>query len=166
MANRFYLDASALVKRYVDEVGTAVLNHLFQSVPRTNMVCLVLTTLEVISILVRKQNAGRLSPAEFNQCLVNFRTEVIDAIDFSKVSVTDPMVGAATPFLLKHSLNATDSIVLRSAVDMAAQARPAGDDLVLVASDQRLLKAAQAEGLTTLDPETQDTTALDALLQP
>jgi hypothetical protein len=35
-----------------------------------------------------------------------------------------------------------------------------------MASDQRLLKAAQAEGLATFDPETQSTTDLDALLPP
>ena len=41
-----------------------------------------------------------------------------------------------------------------------------GDDLVLVASDQRLLRAAQAEGLVTFDPETQSQADLDALLMP
>jgi hypothetical protein len=36
----------------------------------------------------------------------------------------------------------------------------------LVASDQRLLRAAQAEGLPTFDPETQDQAALGALTGP
>jgi hypothetical protein len=42
--------------------------------------------------------------------------------------------------------------------------RARGDDLVLVASDQRLLRAAQVEGLLVFKPETQTTTDLDALL--
>jgi hypothetical protein len=38
--------------------------------------------------------------------------------------------------------------------------------LVLVASDQRLLRAAQAQGLNTFNPETQDRAALAPLLGP
>jgi hypothetical protein len=41
-----------------------------------------------------------------------------------------------------------------------------GNDLVLVASDQRLLRAAQGEGLTTFNPKIQDQTALAALVAP
>ena len=41
---------------------------------------------------------------------------------------------------------------------------PTGDDLVLVTSDQRLLRAAQVEGVLTFNPETQTEGDLDALL--
>jgi hypothetical protein len=53
---------------------------------------------------------------------------------------------------------------LQAAVDLAAQLRVDGDDLALVAADQRLLRAAQAEGLVTLNPETQAESDLDVLL--
>ena len=52
-----------------------------------------------------------------------------------------------------HSLNSVDSIVLRSALEVATLLRKAGDELVLVASDQRLLRAAQAEGILVFNPE-------------
>jgi hypothetical protein len=38
--------------------------------------------------------------------------------------------------------------------------------LVLVSSDQRLLRAAQAEGLVTFNPEIQDQATLAALVGP
>ena len=51
--------------------------------------------------------------------------------------------------------------------------RPAGvwpmrrlNSLVLVVTDRRLLRAAQAEGLLTFDPETQTQAELDAFLGP
>ena len=44
MAQRFYLDASALAKRYVVEQGTLVVNHLFRRVARDDMMCLTLGT--------------------------------------------------------------------------------------------------------------------------
>lgn len=49
MAKRFYLDASALAKRYVVETGTPVVNCLFRQVTRDDMMCLALGTVEVIS---------------------------------------------------------------------------------------------------------------------
>jgi hypothetical protein len=68
-------------------------------------------------------------------------------------------------FLIEvHSINGTDAIILRLALNLAARLHGAGQDLVLVASDQRLLRAAQAEGLLTFNPETQNQVDLDALL--
>ncbi len=52
-----------------------------------------------------------------------------------------------------YSLNSVDAMVLRSALDVAAERRNIGDVLVLVASDQRLRRAAQAEGLQIFNPE-------------
>lgn len=163
MAKRFYLDASALAKRYVVEIGTPIVNYLFSQVARDDMMCLALGTVEVISIFVRKKNANVVPLAVFNQAMTDFRSEVIDAPDFTKIAMPDPLLYAAMPLAETHSLNATDAVVLRSALDIAVQLRADGHDLVLVASDRRLLKAAQAEGLLTFDPEVQMTADLDAL---
>ena len=52
-----------------------------------------------------------------------------------------------------HSLNSVDAMVLRSALDIATELRNTGNKLVLVASDQRLLRAAQDEELLVFNPE-------------
>jgi hypothetical protein len=67
---------------------------------------------------------------------------------------------------VKHSLNANDAVVLRVSLDVGQHLRSGGDDLVVVASDRRLLRAAQAEGLSTFNPETQDQAALAAFIGP
>src|SRR5262249_17168327 len=162
----FYVDASALGKRYVLEKGTPLVNHLFQHAPRNRLICLTLGTLEVVSILVRKVNTGLLLPAEFRTALTSLQNEVVLDLAVAKVTATDLLVSAAVPLVQKHFVNATDAVILRSALDLATQFRAAGGDLVLVTSDQRLLKAAQAEGLLTFDPETQSQTDLDTLLGP
>jgi uncharacterized protein (DUF934 family) len=76
------------------------------------------------------------------------------------------LVFRAVPLILTHSINSTDAILLRSALDFAGQLRAAGHDLVLVVSDRRLLAAARAEGLATFNPETDANADLDALLGP
>ena len=164
MAKRFYLDASALAKRYVVEQGTFVVNHLFRRVARDNMMCLTLGTIEVISVFVRKKNASAVPDTVFHQAMTDFRSEVIDAAHFTKISATDPLVNAAAPLVAKHALNATDAVILRSVLDLVATLHTTGDALVLVTSDERLLRAAQREGLLTFDPTTQTEGDLDALL--
>ena len=64
----------------------------------------------------------------------------------------------------KYSLNSTDAILLNSALNIAADLRHAGNDLVLVAADGRLLRAARAEGLDTFNPERNSQADLNALL--
>lgn len=67
--------------------------------------------------------------------MTDFRSEVIDAPDLTKISATDPLVYAAMSLVERHSINTTDAVILRSALDLAAQLRADGDDLVLVTSD-------------------------------
>lgn len=58
--NHFFLDASALGKRYVVEIGTPLVNRLFDTVPRTRMSALLLGVGEIVSILVLElSSAGR-----------------------------------------------------------------------------------------------------------
>jgi predicted nucleic acid-binding protein len=162
----FFLDASALSKRYSLEVGAALIDHLFNRVPRQRLKCLMLGAAEVASVLVRRRNAGRLPPAIFVQGMRNFRAEVVNDPTFDKAAVANVLILAALPLIGTHSINSTDAVVLRLCLDLATQWRPRGDDVVLVASDRRLLRAAQSEGLVTFDPETQTQADLDALIGP
>jgi predicted nucleic acid-binding protein len=164
--NSFFLDGSALAKRYVAERGTPLVDHLLNHVAADRLIVLNVGFAEVVSILVRRKNAGLLSGATFSQAVIHLGREIIHAPNLRKVEPTNPLVIAALNYIEKHSINSTDAIVLHAALGIAQVLRNSGDDLVLVASDQRLLRAAQAEGLTTFDPETQDQAALAALIGP
>jgi predicted nucleic acid-binding protein len=162
--NSFFLDASALAKRYTLETGSTRVDHLFDSVTHDRLMCLMLGAAEVASVLVRRRNGGVLPVAVFSQSLANLKAEVVDRDEFNTLSVDNDLITAAMLFIERHAVNATDAVVLRLALDLAAQLRTQGDDLVLVASDQRLQRAAQAEGLLSFDPETQSAIDLDGLL--
>jgi len=121
---------------------------------------------ELVSILVRKRNAGVISRAYFGQSLLNFDAEIARARNISKVSVTRRLVTTSFPLIVAHSINSTDALTLKSALAIARKLRAGGDDLVLVAADQRLLRAAGAEGLNGFNPESQGHPALTPLLGP
>ncbi len=165
MPNYFYLDASALAKRYAPELGTPVVNYLFSRLPPRKIYVLHLGVAEVVSILVRKRNAKILSPLIVSQAFKNLEAEIINQPLIRKLDADADLINAALPLIIRRSINSTDAILLRSALDLAASLRVGKDDLVLVASDHRLLRAAQAEGLFVFDPETQTTADLDPLHQ-
>ncbi len=164
MAYTFYFDARALAKRYAPEQGSDLIDHIFEHVPRNRLTSLTLAAAEVASILVRKRNGGRISTAAFARGMAELHTEVLNAAEFETFTATDSLVLAAIPFIEQHSINSVDAVMLLSALDFAAVLRTMGDDVVIVASDLRLLRAAQAEGLTVFNPETDPQSQLDALI--
>ncbi|HEY1380312.1 MAG TPA: type II toxin-antitoxin system VapC family toxin [Gemmataceae bacterium] len=161
-----YLDASAAVKRYAPESGSAILHHLFGRVPLARLVMLSVGMAEVVSILVRKHNGKQISTATFQQSLSRYRAEINRQSPVRVIDIDGALAIRAYGYIEQYSINSTDAILLVSALDLAAPLRAAGDDLLLVASDQRLLKAARAEGLSVFDPETQSAADLDTLLGP
>jgi uncharacterized protein len=162
--NTFLFDASALIKRYANEAGTALVDHLFASADPSRLVCLMLGAAEVAAALARKRNGGVITMPVFAAAMAQLRVEVIDATDVAKLPADNALVINSLPFTDQYAINATDAVVLRAALDLAAHLRLGGSDLVLVSSDQRLLKAARAEGLLAFDPETETEAVLNALL--
>jgi uncharacterized protein len=161
-----YLDASALAKKYVPEPGTATVQYLFTRVSADRQAVLTVGVAEVVSVFVRRRNANWLTPAAFAQAMAAFTAEIIGPTPPLKLAIDPLLVSSALAFIATHSLNGTDAIVLRSALNLAAQLRAVGEDLFLAACDLRLIGAAQAEGLTTFDPERQTQADLDAILGP
>jgi predicted nucleic acid-binding protein len=162
----FYLDASALAKRYVPETGSSLIDEILDKVPGDRIYVLNVGAGEVVSILVRKRNAGVITDAYFRQALVDFESEIVRSADVNKLPISNRLATSSFSLIVAHSINSTDAITLRSALAIAQKLRAGADDLVLVASDLRLLRATQAEGLNTFNPESQDNTTLAALLGP
>ena len=153
----FFLDGSALAKRYIAEQGTPLIDGLLENVAGNRLIVLNIGFAEVVSVLVRRKNMGLLSITSFGQGLIHLSQEIIHTQSVYKVEATNMLVVAALIHIPKHAINA---------MGLAQDFRTRGDDLVLVASDQRLLRAAQAEGLNTFNPEYQDQAVLAALMAP
>lgn len=118
------------------------------------MLCLLENVGEIISIFVRRRNGGAITGSGFNQAMLDFRFEVGLCAEVEKVYPTESQVAASWELIETHSINSTDAIILCCALDSAIELRVDGDDLTLICTDVRLLRAAQAEELCTFNPET------------
>lgn len=146
----FWLDASAFVKGYVTEQkGTPEMKHFFSRVSSQRIVYWAGTIGEVISILSRRKNRRDISQADFEQIKQSLETKAIGR----GVYPTPHQMDDSLRFIDLHSLNSSDALILQCALDEANNLRAAGDDLVLVCSDDRLVRAAKRERLKAFNPE-------------
>ena len=161
--NYFWLDTNAIVKQYVPEKGTPLINHLFIRVSLDRIFCLFDSMDETRHVFVRKRNGGRITITEFNQAIQRFETEFSHGTETKEISATDSQKTAASQFDA-YGIGRTDTYILRCALDKADELRMAGDDLVLVNSDKKLSRAAKKERLLTFDPENDIQIDLDSLI--
>lgn len=86
--NLFYFDASALVKRYLLEIGSNKVNFLFTNSPLSSFSCLAIGVAEVLSICVRKRNDRRITQYDFSHAVANLNIEIIDtSSEFKTISI-------------------------------------------------------------------------------
>ena len=88
---------------------------------------------------------------------------MIDSPDFVVLGLEFHDILDSIALVEHHSLNSTDGAILQAFLRCAAPLRPAAVS-VLVASDQRLLRAAKAEGLEVLNPESVQAVDIPAFL--
>jgi predicted nucleic acid-binding protein len=159
-----YFDASALSKRYSQEPGASLVDEAFRLVPAGQMMISALGILEVASILRRMRNDGRLPVVLYTQVVAEFNNEVITSGRFLTPEINNQIAISALSLISKHNLNASDVVILRSAINTQNALRKQGDDLMLWTSDNRLVRAAVAEGITVFNPERDSITLLQQLL--
>lgn len=141
------MDTSALAKRYLDEIGYTWVRSWI--LPRHNHTILIsrLTTVEMISLLVRKQYEMALSPIAVLQIRDNFFAHV--RRQYNVVEFETRTFVVARRLIFDHQLRTLDAIQLADALLIV---RDFGFRLTFVSADTRLLTAAAAEGLPTDNP--------------
>jgi predicted nucleic acid-binding protein len=147
----YFLDSSALVKRYVTETGSAWIRNLTDPSARNPLIITRITWVEVLSALARRQREGSLAPDDVIQAIETYRYDMNTQY---QVSEMDPALAkAAGDLVIRHPLRAYDAVQLASALraqsDLARVTTPA---LTFLTADDRLLAIAQAEGLRTDNP--------------
>lgn len=140
----FYLDSSAWVKRYVQELGSAWVHALFDR--RERIASSTLGYLEVVAALSR-----RLPHADM--ALLEPRLEA-DWQDMARLPLTGEAIDQAVDLARQYKLRGADAVHLATALDLQKTLASINEVVVLVASDDELLKGAQAAGLPVENPIT------------
>lgn len=143
----YFVDSSAIVKRYIREHGTAQMVDLVRGVDRLAVARIALV--EVTSALVRRSRGGDLQAEVLEGLLRAMEDEFRKR--FEEQPLSDATLTRSVDVARTHALRAADSIQLASALQCAGVLGSRAE-LTLVSADQDLIGAAQREGLTILDP--------------
>lgn len=146
-----YLDTSALIKRYVAETGSEWVRALADPTSGNLLLTSRLTIVETRSALARRRREAPIGDDDHSLLLRVLASHALAQYHF--VEVEAPVVELAGTLLDRHILRAYDAVQLASALIIDQALVAAGlSPLVFVAADDRLLIAAQAEGLPTDNP--------------
>ena len=156
---RYYLDTSALVKRYRTERGMEAMAALFSE--RTwndEFITSHLTVLEVQAVAARALGARLLTQRAYESLLRLFNDDLEQAI--TVLPLTSAVLSEAIGVARQYTLRAGDCIHLATAL-RTAQAEAVSATIVFVTSDMELYRAAGRAGFTPFNPENEQ--ALDRL---
>lgn len=147
----FFLDSSALVKAYVQEVGSLWMQSIVTAGSGKLINLSTLTSVEVISAITRRRQSGSLLPGSAATALNQFRLDL--ATRYTAFQITPTRIGGAMGLAEHHGLRGADAIQLATALHVAARLiSTQGVVLTLVSADAELNIAARAEGLAVDDP--------------
>ena len=150
MATAYFVDSSALVKRYVRETGTAWVRGVTRRRTGTHIYMALITAVEVTSAIARRRG-GTLTAAQASSLLSRFRKHL--AGRYLPSQITPALVSNAMKQANKHRLRAYDAVQLAAALDVYRDwsSNHLGA-FVFVSADRDLNAAAIDEGLTVEDP--------------
>jgi predicted nucleic acid-binding protein len=136
-----YFDTSALVKRYIDEVGR---RQVLQLLRRHECVASAVLPVELRSALRRRVTEGTLEAARVPEILKRVSA---DREYWTLVEVGREVLADAEKLLAVHPLRTLDAIHVASAQVFATGVSES--DLMFVSADKRQTEAAAVIGLAT-----------------
>lgn len=150
--SHFYLDASAVVKRYSSETGSSWVEELADPVAGHTLVLGEITLAEVAAALAAKHRApDGITSEERDRALALFLNHC--DTEYNLITESRFIIDQAVGLTQNHSLRGYDAVQLATALitNDALTARGLAA-LAFVTADEDLMVAAIAEGLVTENP--------------
>lgn len=144
-----FFDTSALVKRYYDEPGTAVVDRLVES-EETKVVLTAITVIEAVSAFRRKYNRDDIPEKVIDELLTAFFEEALSS--FLIVSTEEALFTHSFDLILEDDLRTLDSLQLSAALAVSEEV----GEMTFVSADKELVSVASKRGAETFNPDTDD----------
>lgn len=146
----YYLDSSAVVKRYAAETGSAWVSALCDPASGNTIVISQAALVEVVAALCRKGVQGASGKPDRDRAIGLFRKDANES--YGQQRVTKSIYMHAGDLCQRHNLRAYDAIQLACALALRDKLAPLGVAPVFVCADKNLLSCAWTEGLSVDDP--------------
>jgi uncharacterized protein len=151
MVAAYFLDSSALLKRYLSEIGTAWVQSLTAKASGNILLISRITSVEILSAIARRHREGSLTLEQAQLLRTIFQQHSTDQYEI--VELTPLLTTLAGELCDRQSLRAYDAVQLASALTiLPIIAQSPENSLTFLTADDRLLRAAQLEHLQADNP--------------
>src|SRR5437016_5616421 len=106
----YFTDSSALVKRYVREIGSAWMTGLFDPALINEVFVAAITSVEIVSAITRRARGGTITAADAASTCNQFRTDWLT--DYQAVEVNDILLQQAMALAELYGLRGYDALQL------------------------------------------------------
>jgi predicted nucleic acid-binding protein len=141
----YFLDTSAVVKRYVLETGSAWVQALTATAGNVHYVARI-TRPETVAAITRRERGGQILPADAAAALADFDLDL--ARQYRVIGMSNALIDRAAGLARTYALRGYDAVQLAAALEVWSQIRTA----VLISADAELNAAAVSEGMPVDDP--------------
>jgi len=146
----FYLDSSVVVKRYVDEPGSAWTRLLITERANTAILSEI-AIVEVSAALAMSVRTGKVRKALGRAAYEAFHADIAAGV-YQLLAVARPTIDEAADLAQVHPLKGYDALHVATGLQAARDLADQEIALVFVSGDDQMLRAAEAEGLLTDNP--------------
>lgn len=147
----YFLDSSAVVKRYVTETGSNWIRALTDPTARNPVIIARITWVEVLSALARREREGSITADDVTRAIQTFSYDLDMQYQVAEIDVA--LARTAGGLVIQYPLRAYDAVQLASALRVHSDlTRTESTSLTFITADERLIAVAQTEGLLTDNP--------------
>lgn len=147
MVTNYFVDSSAVAKRYLNEIGSKWVLSWIEPAAGHVVMLSELALVEIQSLLARRVREGSLSPNDASKLRNDFLIHYQD--DYLVVHLETSIAQLAGQLVNKYKLRSLDAIQLASAIHAV---NILSEPTIFITSDLNLLQAAKAEGFSADDP--------------
>jgi len=148
---KYFFDSSAIVKRYITEIGSAWVKTVAKNQPKKNLYLSFVTGAEATAAFAKRHRNGDIPTSDYNTVRKVFQRHFQQR--YTLLRVTKDVIQKAMDLTHNHPLRGFDAIQLATALILENDLKRSGlPGITFVCADRNLCNAARVESLTTENP--------------
>lgn len=147
----YFLDSSALVKRYISETGSTWVVELFNPVLDNAFFVAAITGVEIVAAITRRARNGSIAAADATLVCNQLRSDL--QTSYQVIEITEEIINSGMTLAETQGLRGYDAVQLAAGCTLNELCVVNGlSPIVFVSSDEELNLAAVNEGLLIENP--------------
>ncbi len=147
----YFLDSSALVKRYINETGSAWVLGLFTPILSNEFFVAAITGVEIVAAITRRARNGSVTVADAALVCNQLRSDL--QTDYQLIEITEGIINSAMALAETQGLRGYDAVQLAAGCAINELGIANGlSPIIFVSADEELNLAAVNEGLLIENP--------------